>query len=396
MRMVAVSIKNITMKKVIILILFFINFETYAQRYVTDVFTKLDSIIGGTYGNAINYLGNNQNLLFDFYAPGLDTIPQKPLIIYIHGGGFTSGTRDYPSIRLLCHRMARKGYAVASIDYRLDPNFQLYNSETNRRPMTDAMHDTKQAIRYFKANAEKYKIDTTKVFIGGESAGAITAMMVAYVNKQEEMGPYPMANPNNSVGSNTNSHVGNGVNATMCLCGMLLNTMAIESSNDPPILWTHGSADSFIPISLSFNIVLRALQINLPIQTKVYEGAAHCPWYYGNPGWETYLDSTINDITTFLYPKVKTTSNVNGITDNKINIYPNPSTNHLNIDLNQQYSIVNISILSSIGQICQTWSFQNTKKIYLDVKSLESGIYIVKVDLDNNFAFLKKIMIYKY
>lgn len=369
------------------------NFNTYAQRYLTYVFTDLDSIIGGTYGNAVNHLGNNQNLLFDFYAPTLDPIPKRPLIIYIHGGGFTSGTRQYPSIKLLSQKMARKGYAVASIDYRLDPNFQLYNSETDRRAMTDAMHDTKQAIRYFKANAALYKIDTSKVFVGGESAGAITAMMVAYVDKQEEMSPYPMANPNNPVGSNRNSNVGNGVNGTLCLCGMLLDTTAIENSNAPPILWTHGSADTFIPISLAFNIVLRGINIGLPIQTHVYENATHCPWYYGNPNWEAYLDSTINDITTFLYPKTETTLSLYEIQDSIISIYPNPCIDYLNIDLNKHYSRVNISIISSIGRVYRTWSYQNSKEIFLDLKDFVNGFYMVRVEVNNNVILTKKILI---
>lgn len=382
------------MKKFIILILLFFSINTYAQRYLTSDFTELDSIIGGTYGNAVNYLGNNQDLIFDFYAPGHDTIQKRPLIIYIHGGGFTSGTRTYPSVKLLCQKMARKGYSVANIDYRLDPNFQLYNSETDRRAMTDAMHDAKQAIRYFKANAQLYKIDTTKIFVGGESAGAITAMMAAYVDKQEEMSPYPLANPNNPVGNNSNSHVGNGVHASMCLCGMLIDTTAIEDSNDPPILWTHGSSDAYIPISLSFNIALRALNIGLPVQTKVYQNATHCPWYYGNPDWETYLDSTINEITAFLYPKSATALSLDKNQDSKINIYPNPCIGFLNIDMNKQYPKTNISIVSSAGQVYRTWSFQNSKEIYLDLEGLVNGLYIVRIEFEKH-VILKKIVINK-
>lgn len=261
--------------------------------------------------------------------------------------------------------------------------------------MTDAMHDAKQAIRYFKANAELYKIDTTKIVIGGESAGAITAMMSAYVDKQEEMSPYPMANPNNPVGNNSNSHVGNEVQGALCLCGMLLDTAAIESPNDPPILWTHGSADTYIPISLAFHVVLRATNIGLPVQTKVYEGATHCPWYYGNPDWETYLDLTINDITTFLYPKVATTLSLNKIQNHEISIYPNPCIDYLNIDLHRQYTKINISMISYAGQVYRTWSFRNKKEIDLDLEDFANGFYLIRIESDDNTVFTKKIMINK-
>ncbi|NLX72314.1 MAG: alpha/beta hydrolase fold domain-containing protein [Bacteroidales bacterium] len=382
------------MKKLIILILLFLNFSAYSQRYLSYVFSELDSVIGGNYGYAIDYLGNNQNLLFDFYAPRLDPVQQRPLIIYIHGGGFTSGTREYQSIKLLSQKMARKGYAVASIDYRLDPKFRLYDSESDRRAMTDAMHDAKQAIRYFKANAEYFKIDTNRVFIGGESAGAITAMMAAYVDKQDEMIPYPMANPNNPIGSSSNSHVGNQVHAIMCLCGMFIDPTAIESSNEAPILWTHGSADTYIPISLAFNIVLRASNIGLPVQTHVYEGATHCPWYYGNPDWEAYLDSTVNDITTFLYPKVETALSLFELQDSEISMSPNPCKDYLNISLNKHYPQVNISLASLTAQVYQNWRFENANEACLDLKGLASGLYIVRVEYDKSIHF-QKILINK-
>lgn len=380
------------MKKILILFIL-TNFSIKAQRYLTYVYPNLDSVIAGTYGNSTDYLGNNQTLLFDYYTPSLDTANYKPLIIYIHGGGFTSGTRDYPSVKLLCRKMAQKGYAVATIDYRLDPNFQLYNSSTNRRAMTDAMQDAKQAIRYFKANASLYKIDTNKVFIGGESAGAITSMMASFVDKQVEMLPYPMANPNNPIGSSNNLQVSNDVKGTLCLCGMILDTTAIENATNPPILWTHGTADSFIPISLSFNIVLRALHINLPIQTAVYQGATHCPWYYGNPNWQTYLDSTINDITTFLYPKVTTITSINDFQENNLLIYPNPTSENVAIHFSKTYENINITITTLLGQSCKSWNFKNTNRTLLQLSNFERGVYIVAIQLNNSATVTKKIVV---
>lgn len=367
--------------------------NSYAQRYLTPIFPVLDSTIGGIYGTAINNQAVNQDLLFDFYEPSGDTLLQRPLIIYIHGGGFTSGSRSYPSVKLLCQKMAQKGYAVANIDYRLDASFDLYNSTTDRRAMTDAMQDAKQAIRYFKANAGLYKIDTSKVFIGGESAGAVTAMMSSFIDKQSEMTSYPMANPNNPVGSNSNSSYGNGVAGTLCLCGLLLDTNAMETSNDSPILWTHGSADTFIPLVLSFNIVLRAAHIGLPIQTKVYQGGVHCPWYYGNPNWDTYLDSTINDITSFLYPRVSSTVGIPELETNNIveNVYPNPTNHSTTIKLDRSYENVSVTISSHLGQTIKTIKLQHINSIPLNMNDLESGIYWISLNVDHQNYHTKLI-----
>jgi acetyl esterase/lipase len=365
----------------------------YAQRYLTNVYAQLDSIIGSTYGNSIDYLGNTQNLLYDLYSPKADTAQKRPLIIYIHGGGFTSGSRTYPSVKLLCQNMAKKGYAVANIDYRLDPSFQLYNSNSNRRAMTDAMHDAKQAIRYFKANANTFKLDTNKIYIGGESAGAITAMMASFIDKQAEMLPYPMANPNNPIGSSNNSMVSNSVKGTLCLCGMILDTTAIENSLNPPILWNHGSADSFIPISLAFNVVLRAAHVGLPIQTKLYNGATHCPWYYGNPNWQLYLDSVTTEITNLLYPKVVTSIKTKEIKNTGLKMFPNPCNEKLNIVLDKSYKNITVYLISTINQIQLKKHFENSNKLLIELGDILPGFYLLRLELDGSNYIEEKLII---
>lgn len=385
------------MKKIIISGFLLFTISAFSQRYLTYVYSDIDSIIGEIYGTSIDYLSLNQELLFDFYSPKLDTTQKRPLIIYIHGGGFTSGSRTYPSVKLLCRKMAMKGYTVANIDYRLDPEFNLYDSDEDRRAMTDAMHDAKQAIRYFKANAALYKIDTNNIFIGGESAGAITSMMAAYVDKQSEMAFYPKASPDNPVGNTSNSDYGNNVKAIMCLSGMIIDTTAIENSNEPPLLWLHGSADTFIPVFLANFIVSRAENIGLPIQTKLFYGATHCPWYYGNPNWEIYLDSAINEITSFLYPKVQSTIGLNEIQANEIEFeaYPNPCNSSITINLDKQYGNIKISLMTISGEVCQYISLQNTANYTLNLLSLNNGIYLLKIELDNNILLTKKITIIK-
>ena len=382
------------MKQITLLIAFLCSLSSYGQRYLTDEFLVLDSIIAGTYGTSIDYQSNPQNLLFDFYAPENDTLNERPLLIYIHGGGFTTGTRTYPSVQSICRSMANKGYAVANIDYRLDPNFDIYNSTSDRRAMTDAMHDAKQAIRYFKANATTYKIDPSRIYIGGESAGAATSMMASFIDKQSEMVAYPMANPNDPIGSSVNSSFDNDVAGTLCLCGLMLDTSAIELPTDPPILWTHGTNDTYVPISLAFNIVLRATNIGLPIVAKAYQGGIHCPWYYGNPNWEIYLDSTITDITNFLYPLVtnptSSVDEISGVDD--ISVYPNPFESLLNIDLKSPHSKTTIKIISNLGTVLHRESYSPSESnIVLDLADLEPGIYFLLLENDS-MSTLKRVI----
>lgn len=380
------------MKRVSIIFLFlcFIS-KSKAQRYLTNQFTQVDSIVNISYGSAPDYLGATQTLLLDFFQPNGDLLTKRPLIIYVHGGGFTSGTRKYLHIKNILSRMVLKGYVAASIDYRLDPNFNLYNSTTDRRAMTDAMHDANAAIRFFKANASTYGIDTNQIIIGGESAGAITSMMSAYVNKQSEMVIYPMANPNNPDGNSGNAGHSNKTKATLCLCGLILDTAAIEI-NDNPLLIVHGTSDTYIPIVFPQMIVSRAQHSNTNHSSYFFNGATHCPWITTLPNYSLYEDSTVTLITNFLYPQIITSVKENKDLKNETNIYPNPSTNSFYIDNSAIAESVNIIITSIVGQQVYKTTINPNEKVYIELEHASKGVYFITLE-NNNYRQTKKIII---
>jgi len=76
----------------LLLMVFFINIST-AQRFRAPVFDALDSINAITYGSAINIKGNSESLLMDLIFPQGDTMKKRPLVIFIHGGGFQNNSR---------------------------------------------------------------------------------------------------------------------------------------------------------------------------------------------------------------------------------------------------------------------------------------------------------------
>lgn len=90
-----------------------------------------------------------------------------PAIICIHGGGFRAGKRDgYDN---LCIRLAERGFVAATITYRLAPKYQF----------PAAVHDTKAAVRWMRANAKKYKVDPARIGVTGGSAGGHLAQFLA-------------------------------------------------------------------------------------------------------------------------------------------------------------------------------------------------------------------------
>lgn len=100
-----------------------------------------------------------------------------PVLIFLHGGGFVSGTVD--NYDRMCHRIARKAdCAVASVEYRLAPE----------HPYPAAVEDANGALGWVAREGGQHGIDTSRIAIGGDSAGG-TLSIVASLNARDSGGP---------------------------------------------------------------------------------------------------------------------------------------------------------------------------------------------------------------
>lgn len=127
--------------------------------------------------------GIEQELDLDVYEPdqSLDPEMHRPLIIWIHGGGFVKGNKT-DQINKDGKQLAftTRGYVFASINYRLG------RKENQGSTMRSAVADAQAAIRYFRANAAKYRIDPNLIITGGNSAGGITSMLLGISSQNAE------------------------------------------------------------------------------------------------------------------------------------------------------------------------------------------------------------------
>ena len=89
-----------------------------------------------------------------------------PAVICIHGGGFRAGTRE--GFNGLCLQLAERGYVAVTVSYRLAPKYQF----------PAAVYDVKAAVRWMRANAEKYQIDPDRIGTTGGSAGGHLAQFL--------------------------------------------------------------------------------------------------------------------------------------------------------------------------------------------------------------------------
>jgi len=103
-------------------------------------------------------------MLLDLYLPEKGIQP-LPLIIWIHGGAWMSGSKKNPSPAL---RFTADGYAVAHVGYRL----------SHEAKFPAQIHDCKAAVRWLRANAQKYNLDSNKfVAWGGSAGGHLVALL---------------------------------------------------------------------------------------------------------------------------------------------------------------------------------------------------------------------------
>lgn len=124
------------------------------------------------------------SLQLDVYTPNNQTSP-TPLIIWIHGGGWQGGNRSLApnGVQL---RQARRGFAVASLSYRL----------SGRAKFPAQIYDVKTAIRWLRANAQTYNLDTDKFAVWGSSAGGHLAALVGTSSAANALEDFSTGNPN--------------------------------------------------------------------------------------------------------------------------------------------------------------------------------------------------------
>jgi hypothetical protein len=186
----------------ILFLLVAIHTLCHAQQWIDKKY-NYDSILNITYGSAINYAGGTDALKMDLFLPlcesGNDA--KRPLLLIIHGGAFLEGSKNDPSIQYLCKQFARRGYVTASISYRLGfvsdeiawncnyPNYKcVFATDTAEwiRSYYRAVQDGKGALRFLVNRYQQFNIDTTHIFVAGESAGAFTAMGVSLLDTSIE------------------------------------------------------------------------------------------------------------------------------------------------------------------------------------------------------------------
>lgn len=411
-------------------------------RYANEVFPSHTLTSNITYGANTSFSGANTTLKLDFYEPSGDTEMNRPLIIWVHGGSFIGGSKTDQDMQELSIRFAKKGYACASIDYRL--GFFPIDSANAVKAVVRAVQDLRASLRFFykdKQTTDTYKIDTNRIYVGGSSAGAITALHVAYLDDPCEISGYLNSTLINQLGglegNSGNPGYSSDVQGVINLCGALAKYVWLEPG-DVPLCSLHGTSDGTVKYNrgvvnpgtplmyLDGSRMLhdRACAINVQSNFYTFPGAPHVPYLGTGSTALAYMDTTERFVRDFmveqlgctetplqlantplqlaiLYPSTycdgssadeACTTGV-PIIENEwsVSLFPNPSSEISTLQVDKGL-FKSVRILDFSGKVLVSME-HNSMSVNINTDLLPNGQYLVMYMLDNYQTGYKKLTV---
>ncbi len=205
-----------------------------------------------------------------------------PAVLLVHGGAWRMGNKAH--MRIYADKLAAAGFTCVSINYRLAP----------KHTFPAQIEDCKSAVRWMRKNADKYKIDPTRVGAVGYSAGGhLVALLGATDPSCGLEGPDADA-----TSTRLQCVVAGGAPCDFRLMPPQIDRLAywlggtrgekpeayelasplkFVTADDPPTLFFHGDADSLVPIFGAKAMIKRMTEVGVPAELCTLPGAGHVP-----------------------------------------------------------------------------------------------------------------------
>ena len=282
----------------------------------------------------ISYREGNEKWRLDLaYAEAKGTT-RRPGLVIVHGGGWRGGDKGGGLWRSLPLQYAAKGYVCISVNYRL----------TGEAPFPACVEDVKCAVRWFRANADKYNLDPSRIGAYGNSAGAHLVAMLGLVGPDaglEGDGPHQQqsslvqavccsATPTDfsNWGRPGRSFRGEstllaGPPETLADRKKQASPISYVGPEAPPFLIIHGTADRTVPFSQGerFSTALRKAGAK-DVTFLEFEGAGH--GVFGQ-----HSDQTHPAMENFFARTLKSWQNDRGIVSVQTTIVSRKQTNRI-------------------------------------------------------------------
>jgi acetyl esterase/lipase len=242
-------------------------------------------------------------LAIDIYMPKKGGAP-KPLVLYIHGGGWMGGhTRQsaaFSNFPAVLAKLASEGFVVASLEYRL----------SGEAPFPAQLQDARAAIRFLKTNATTYGLDPSRVGVWGGSAGGHLAALAALSCGVTSLDLAPAAPGSECVqaaatwygvfdfapmlarqtGAPGNAALNPAENALLRCTPATCTAEAVRAvspasyidAKDPPFLLIHGEKDAVVPVAQSRDAEAAMKAAGMSVASLYIPGVDHS-WIGASP-----------------------------------------------------------------------------------------------------------------
>ena len=228
------------------------------------------------------FLGEGRQEKLDLYLPAtVDKGQRRPGVVIIHGGGWTGGSKRAAREQNIGTTLAKSGYVGISIDYVL--------AAKDKPAWPQNVHDCKTAVRWLRANADKYHIDPDRIGVIGGSAGGHLALMVglpdtdAGLEPKEPYGKYSskvsavvdLYGPTDLVTRGKDTSMLPGAFADKPDLYKLASPVSHVRKGNPPVLILHGTKDTTVPLEQSKILADALSKAGVEHELIVVEGAPH-------------------------------------------------------------------------------------------------------------------------
>jgi acetyl esterase/lipase len=229
------------------------------------------------------------DLKLDLYFPNRIGSKLLPAVLYVHGGSWVSGDKAGTFAEI--EELVRRGYLVASVNYRLAPQWKF----------PAQIEDVKCAVRYLRAHAAEYHLDPNRIGAYGASAGGHLVALLGTTDSSAGMegkGGYP------EYSSRVQAVIDSFGPTDFTLYGAKLHPrnkdvfgaaslddpiiarispLTYVSKDDPPFLILHGDKDEMVVLKHSENLVDKLKNEGVPASLVVVKNAGHG---FNQPGVE--------------------------------------------------------------------------------------------------------------
>lgn len=235
--------------------------------------TAYRSFLNLVYGNA----AEDRNLL-DIFLPNQANENTK-MLVFIHGGFWTKGSKSQLPKQLIQILVGSKGYAVASINYRLVKN------EENKFPVQ--LEDVSKAIQFLNSKADSLGYKKGEFGLLGASAGAYLALMYAYTADSlkeiktviDIVGPTdltdPMVRGKNELADQTISNFLGESDPQSPLAKSSSPLHRLNEKTGVPTIIFHGESDEIVHVQQAKNLHEKLISLGIKTQLELYPNETH-------------------------------------------------------------------------------------------------------------------------